>query len=126
MRKVYSLRELKVIKYYRRKYKYLSALHLTYLFYVNMRHNHFKNLAIKAKKKDGFFEENYLLLLESRLAAVVYRSSMILNLFDSINFVKKGNVMVNGFYISYTNYVVPIMKIVGFRHILKGWLFWNF
>ena len=120
MRKIYSLTEKRPMRIYRRKYKYLSALHLTFLFYINLKHRNFQMIAKKAKKKDGFFEENYLLLLEGRLVAAVYRSSMILNLFDSINFVKGYNVTVNGLLINHINYVVPIMKIIGFRIIYKG------
>jgi ribosomal protein S4 len=123
MRKVYLLTEKRPMKIYRRKYKNLYSLHLTYLFYINLRHRHFQKIAKKAKKMDGFFEENYLLLLEGRLVSVVYRSAMILNLFDSINFVKNNNVTVNGFFVSYINYIVPIMKIIGFRIVYKGVLF---
>lgn len=109
-----------------KKYKNLDTFKLTLLFYVNITHRKFKYIAKKAKRLNGFFEENFLFLLEGRLNCLVYRSGLVLNMFDSIAFVKKGCIKVNGLIIKDLNYVVTIMTIIGFRSICKGFLFLNF
>jgi ribosomal protein S4 len=83
-------------------------------------------MAVKAKKREGYFEENYLYILEGRLVCLVYRAGLILNMFDAIAFVKKGCVKVNGLIIKDLNYITTIMTIVGFKSICKGYLFINF
>jgi ribosomal protein S4 len=83
-------------------------------------------MALKAKKREGSFEENYLYLLEGRLVCLVYRSGLILNMFDAISFIKKNCVKVNGVLINNLNYVVTVMTIIGFRSICKGYLFLSF
>ena len=95
-------------------------LRLTLLFYINIKQRLFKKFSKKAKKKYGFYEENFLLFLECRLVSAVYRSSMILDMFDAINFVKNSNVKVNNTFISYINFVVPIMELISFRSLYKG------
>jgi S4 domain len=104
----------------------LDSLKITLLFYVNITHRKFQQIARKAKKLEGFFEENYLYLLEGRLVCLSYRSGLVLNMFDAISFVKKGCVKVNGLIIKNLNYVVTVMTIIGFRSICKGFLFLNF
>lgn len=76
-----------------------------------------------AKRKEGFYGENYLLLLEGRICCFIYRSSIISNMFEAIKFVKLGNVNINKIYIRFPNYLVPIMKFIGFRVLYKGRLF---
>jgi ribosomal protein S4 len=83
-------------------------------------------MAVNAKKRDGFFEENYLRILEGRLVCLVYRAGLILNMFDAIAFVKKGCVKVNGVVIKDLNYITTMMTIIGFKSICKGYLFLNF
>jgi small subunit ribosomal protein S4 len=109
-----------------KKYKNLDTFRLTLLFYVNLTHRKFRKIAKKAKSLTGFFEENFLYLLEGRLNCLVYRSGLISNMFDAINFVKKGCIKVNGLIIKDLNYVVTIMTIIGFKSICKGLLFLNF
>jgi ribosomal protein S4 len=75
---------------------------------------------------EGFFEENYLYLLEGRLACISYRSGLVLNMFDAISFVKKGCIKINGLIIRDLTYIVRVMTIIGFRSICKGFLFLNF
>jgi ribosomal protein S4 len=104
----------------------LDTLKLTLLFYVNITHRKFQKLARKAKKLEGFFEENYLYLLEGRLVCLSYRSGLVLNMFDAISFVKKGCVKVNGLIIKDLTYVATVMTIIGFRSICKGFLILNF
>lgn len=126
VRFTYLLKDFQLRIKKKRKYKHLDTLRLTLLFYVNLKQKQFCNMARKAKKMNGFFEENFLFLLEGRIMCIVYRSGLILNMFDAISFVKNGFVKVNGVYISNINYIVPIMKIIGFRNICKGFLFLTF
>jgi ribosomal protein S4 len=64
--------------------------------------------------------------LEGRLVCLVYRSGLILNMFDAISFVKKSCIKVNGLIIKDLNYVVKVMTLIGFKSICKGFLFLNF
>jgi hypothetical protein len=106
--------------------KNLSSLILTRAFYITLNFRQFRRLSKIAKRKEGFYGENYLLLLEGRICCFIYRSSIISNMFEAIKFVKLGNVNINKIYIRFPNYLVPIMKFIGFRVLYKGRLFWDF
>jgi ribosomal protein S4 len=103
--------------------KSVSSLLLTRSFYITLDFKDFKKLSKKAKGQDGFWYENYLLLLEGRLCSSIYRSSIISNMFEAIKFIRLGNVHINKVYVHFPNYLVPIMKFIGFRHLYKGRLF---
>jgi ribosomal protein S4 len=122
----YNLLEDPLVLLHSRRYRHLYTLRLTLLFYINLKLRNFQKMAKKAKKLDGYFEENFLLLLECRLPAAIYRSALITNMFDAFLFVKKRNVIVNGLIVPYINYVVPLMKIVQVEPIVKGLLICNF
>jgi hypothetical protein len=106
--------------------KNLSSLILTRAFYITLNFKQFRRLAKTAKRQEGFYGENYLLLLEGRICSAIYRSSIISNMFEAIRFVKLGNVNINKVYVRFPNYLVPIMKFIGFRGLYKGRLFWDF
>jgi len=69
-----------------------SSLRIARLFYIMYNYKHFKKLNYKAKKQDGYFEQNYILLLECKLASFIYRSSFFPNMFESIFFIKHSNI----------------------------------
>lgn len=125
-RYTYLLKKYELRQKRKKRYRNIDTLKLTLLFYVNITHRQFQKMALKAKKMDGFFEENYLYILEGRLSCLCYRSGLILNMFDAISFVKKGCVKVNGLIITNLNYIVTVMTIIGFKSICKGFLFLNF
>jgi hypothetical protein len=79
----------------RRKYKKNEQFVLTgivKLFYVMYSYKQLKKIAIKAKLQNGVIEHNYISFIESKLPSYVYRMSFFPTLFDSLDFVKGGNV----------------------------------
>ena len=64
-------------KIVRKKYKWrFVTLRLVKFYYVLFTYKQFKKLARKSKKKDGLFENNYVLALEGRLVNFLYRTSL--------------------------------------------------
>jgi hypothetical protein len=89
---IYEMRFFPIkVKKYKTKPDFLT-LRVTKLFYVIYNYKQLKTLCRKAKRKDGMFEQNYLLLMECKIPSFMYRSSFIPNMFESIDFVKASNV----------------------------------
>lgn len=105
--------------------KKFISLRLVKAYFITLTYRHFKKLGRKARKLEGFFEQNYLRLLECRIVSFIYRSTYMHNMFEIIRFVKSNNVWVNKCFIPYTNYIIPIMQFTGFRYSLKGTIFWT-
>lgn len=103
-----------------------SSLFLTRLFFVIYNYKQLKKLAKKAKRKDGVFEQNYLSLMELKLPAYIYRASFLPNMFESIKFIKQGNVWINKEFKPLVYYSVKPMDMVGFRVAYKVYIFWAF
>jgi ribosomal protein S4 len=70
--------------------EYLS-LQLVRLFYIIYTFKQLRQLIKKAKRSDDVFEVKFLLLMECKLPSFIYRSSFFSNMFESINFIKSGN-----------------------------------
>jgi hypothetical protein len=89
---IYEVRD-KIIKRksYYTQYQFAS-LRVTRLFYILYTYRQLKKLCKKAKRKDGVFEQNYMLLMECKLPSFIYRTSFLPNMFDSIYFIKNSNV----------------------------------
>jgi hypothetical protein len=68
------------------------TLRVIKLFYVMYSYRQLKQIARKAKSQFGVFEHNYLYIMECKLPSYIYRTSLISNIFESIKFVKGGNV----------------------------------
>lgn len=103
-----------------------ASLRVARLFFILYNYRQLKRLNKKAKKMDGVFEQNYLLLMECKLASFIYRSSFFAHMFESIAFVQKNNVWVNKKFIPYIYYIIKSMNIVGFRIWYKTYIYWNF
>lgn len=89
---IYETRE-PVIRYKKRRMNYqFISLRVIKLFYVMYSYRQLKQIARKAKSKFGIFEQNYLYIMECKLPSFIYRTSLFSNLFESIKFVKGGNV----------------------------------
>jgi ribosomal protein S4 len=69
----------------------------------------------KAKKKDGLFEQNFVNLMECKLPSFIYRSSFLPNMFESLYYIKKGNIAVNKIFRPFIFFSIKIMDIVTFR-----------
>ena len=69
----------------------------------------------KIKKKDGLFEQNLILLTECKLSAFIYRASFLPNMFESIIYVKNGNIAVNKLFRFYPTFLIKPMDIITFR-----------
>jgi ribosomal protein S4 len=65
---------------------------LVKLFYVMYNFRQLKKIAIKAKLQKGVLEHNYLSIIEGKLPSFIYRVSFFPTLFESLDFVKGGNV----------------------------------
>jgi CRISPR/Cas system-associated endoribonuclease Cas2 len=89
---IYETRE-PLIHYKKKRINYqLITLRVIKLFYVMYSYRQLKQIAKKAKSQFGVFEQNYLYIMECKLPSYIYRTSLISNLFESIKFVKGGNV----------------------------------
>jgi ribosomal protein S4 len=123
---IYETRE-PVIRQKKRRINYqFISLRVIKLFYVMYSYRQLKYIARKAKSKFGIFEQNYLYIMECKLPSYIYRTSLFSNLFESIKFVKGGNVWINKKFKPLLYYSVKLYDIVGFRIIYKGYIFWNF
>jgi ribosomal protein S4 len=111
-----DLREL--IPAHKRLNPNFISIRIIRYFYLTLNYRHFRKMAIKAKKQDGYFGYNYMLLLEGRIVCMIYRSSFIANMFEAIKIVNLGLVWVNKRYVNFINNVVGIMQIIGFRYLL--------
>lgn len=123
---IYETREPIIsFKMRRMNYQFVS-LRVIKLFYVMYSYRQLKYIARKAKSKFGIFEQNYLYMMECKLPSYIYRTSLFSNLFESIKFVKGGNVWINKRFKPLLYYSVKLYDIVGFRVLYKGFVFWNF
>ena len=123
---IYETREPIVRLKMRRMNHQFVSLRVIKLFYVMYSYRQLKQIARKAKSKFGVFEQNYLYIMECKLPSYIYRTSLFSNLFESIKFVKGGNVWINKKFKPLLYYSVKLYDIVGFRVIYKGFVFWNF
>jgi len=103
-----------------------ASIRLVKYFYIIYKYRHFKRMYWKAKKKSGFCESNYLYYLECKLPSFLYRSSLMSDLFETIFFVKSGNLWINKIFYSLIYYSVKPMDLVGFRILHKGYIYWSF
>jgi hypothetical protein len=89
---IYEIRSRYTKRKKRRLNRQFRSLRIVRLFYIMFTYKQLKKIIKKAKKKDGLFEQNYLLYMENKLPSFIYRSSFIPNMFDSLKFIKKSNV----------------------------------
>ena len=99
-----------------KKWRFIS-LRLVKLFYLTLRYHQFRAYAIKASRSDGFFKFNYCFLLEGRLISLLYRSNFIISMFEIVEYVKRGKILINGFISNYVNKNLNIGDIVSFHNI---------
>lgn len=90
------------------------TLRLVKLFYLTLKYRQFRHLAVLAAKMDGFFQSNFCLLLEGRLASVIYRTNLLVSMFEIIDFIKRGNVLVNRRLTDLVNFNVYVGDVLTF------------
>jgi hypothetical protein len=120
---IYETREPIVRSKTRRMNYQFVSLRVIKLFYVMYSYRQLKQIARKAKSKFGIFEQNYLYIMECKLPSFIYRTSLFSNLFESIKFVKGGNVWINKKFKPLLYYSVKLYDMVGFRVVYKGFVF---
>jgi len=101
------------------------SLRLVKLFYITFSYRQFRHLARTMRSRDGAFEQNYLLALEGRLLSYLYRSSLMTNPFQTMDFIRKGNVLVNLRCENHYNYRVPLNTLVTFSSLGKRVIYMN-
>jgi ribosomal protein S4 len=89
---IYDIREsFKAKKKYFTRTQF-ATLRITRLFYIIYTYKQLKILCKKAKKMDGLFQQNYILLMECKLPTFIYRSSFLPNMFFCLSFIKDNNI----------------------------------
>jgi ribosomal protein S4 len=121
----YSLLVEKRIPRRKRLNEKFVSIRVVKMFYLILKYRHFRKMSRKANGLEGNFESNFLYLLECRLVCVMYRSTLITNMFEAIKFVQSNNVWIDKIYRFYPNYYVKPLQLVGIRPILKGLFHWN-
>jgi len=124
-RYIYRINFIDYKKKSKKVFKKILTIRLIQLFYLVLRLEQFRKIAIKAKKQDGFYERNYIWLLEGRIVSVIYRLNFVPNMFESIIFVKLGFLHINKIKLFHINYLVPLMVFIRFHPLIKGTIFWT-
>ena len=57
----------------------------------------------KAASAGGFFEGNFCSLLEGRLASIIYRSNIVISMFEALSFLSDSRTFVNNVLVDYPN-----------------------
>lgn len=88
------------------------SLRLVKLFYVTLSYRQFRGLARHMRRRQGVFEENFLLALESRVASLIYRMTFLGNPFHCLEFVRQGHVFVSGKCVTRPNSPVALHQLL--------------
>lgn len=94
------------------------------MFYLTLSYRKIRKIFRLAKSKTGMFASNYLLFLESRILSLIYRCSLLKNIFEAIRFIRKGNVIINREYIFLPNKKAGFFSLINFKGIFKGYIYW--
>lgn len=109
---VYSLaKKINFRRKKRHKQRYIKPKVL-YNYYLILRRRAYRKYLYKAKKKYGFFYDNFLTYIEGRLFMLVYRANFITNMFKIQYAITKGLFLVNGIKRYHGNFNVNIGEIV--------------
>lgn len=99
------------------------TLRLVKLFYLTYSYRQFRHLARTMRRRQGAFEENFLLALESRLAPLVYRMTFLANPFHCLSFVRQGHVFVQEQCQNKPNFRVPLHQLITFSDLGRRWVY---
>lgn len=95
----------------RLKWKFAS-FQLMRLFYRGMNPSKFNFFARKSMNVDGLWVLNFLLLLESRVATILYRLNWISNILFIKQYLLHGNILINDKLVYSTNNLVGLADLV--------------
>jgi small subunit ribosomal protein S4 len=84
-------------------------------FHYNISEKQFKNIFKLAAKKKGDTGENFIVLLESRLDSVVYRSNIAPTIFAAKQLISHKHIKVNGKIVNISSYRLNIGDVVSIR-----------
>ena len=73
-------------------------------YYGNISERQFNNIYKEAVRRPGDSSENLISLLESRLAAIIYRAKFVPTVFAARQFVNHGHIQVNGIRVNIASY----------------------
>jgi hypothetical protein len=96
---------------------------LMQIFYLLLSYRNIRKFSRMAKARNGLFASNYLLFLESRVVALIYRCSLLSNIFEVIRFIRKGNVIINRKFLFFPNKRVNFFSLINFKCIFKGYIY---
>lgn len=99
------------------------SLRLVKLYYISYSYRQFRALARTMRRRRGAFEENFLMALESRVSALLYRMTLLGNPFHCLDFVRRGLVFVNGCCQARPQAVVGLHQMITFNEMGRRWLF---
>lgn len=89
-------------------------------YYGDITEKQFRNLYAEASRRRGDTSENLIGLLETRLAAVVYRMKFVPTVFAARQLVSHGHVLVNGRRVTIASYQVREGDMVEVAAVMKG------
>ena len=114
-RYVYILEKAPIRKWYKKTNWRFVSIRITRLYYFSFQDYQFRKLFRRATKMDGNMESNYLHLIEGRMLGIVYRTNLLRNMFRIVDYIKGGNVFIEGKCINTINTRVPISKFIFFN-----------
>jgi small subunit ribosomal protein S4 len=88
-------------------------------YYGDISEKQFKKLYLEAARRKGDTGENLIGLLESRLDAIVYRSTLVPTIFAARQFVNHGHVYVDGKRVTIPSYKVKPGQVITVREKSK-------
>lgn len=103
--------------------KRFVSLRLVKLYYLTFTYRQFRKLARAQRRRQGVFEENFLLALESRLAPLIYRMTFLGNPFQCLEFVRQGYVVIDGRCHWRPSTVVGLHQMVTFTGLGRRWVY---
>jgi hypothetical protein len=104
------------------KHRFVS-LRLVKLYYLTYSYRQFRALARSMRRRQGNFEHNFLLALESRAAPLVYRMTLLANPFHCLNFVRQGHVFVDSRCHRQLSVPVGLHRLVTFSDLGRRWIY---
>ena len=113
-RYLYRIDLVNPVKKKKRIKKRFLSLRLLKLFFLKLKYTHFRKMSDRAAAADGFFESNFCLLLEGRLSSIIYRSNIVISMFEVLSFLQESNVYLNNVLVNYSNANVRVGDIISF------------